>query len=108
LLNDPQFVEAGRRLSQRLIEAHGTEAETVLAEMFRTLSGRRPTAAEGAIIEELYAQQRAYFEDHPQEAERCLQTGDSAYNDQIPVAQMAACSVVASTLLNFEGFTRKP
>jgi hypothetical protein len=107
LLNDPQFVEAGRHLSQKLIREHGTDDAQVLSAMFRTLSGRHPTADDRAVLEELYQQQLAFFENHQQQAEHYLQTGDAAYDNTLPPARLAAHSVVATTLLNYEGFTMK-
>ncbi len=110
LLNDPQFVEAGRHLSEKLLHEHGTSDTGVLAAMFRTLTGRRPTEAELAVVEKLYQQQVAYFADHQQQAERYLTTGESAYDDTLPcspVERLAAHSVVAASLLNYEGFTMK-
>jgi len=110
LLNDPQFVEAGRHLSEKLLHEYGRSDIEVLAAMFRTLTGRRPTEAELAVVEKLYQQQVAYFADHQEQAERYLTTGESTYDDTLPCApveRLAAHSVVAASLLNYEGFTMK-
>jgi len=106
LLNDPQFVEAGRRLSERLLAAHGPQQ--LVTTMFRTVIGREPTDAEQLVVKRLYETQKKYFVLHPEEAALALNTGDAPLDPDLPVAEVAAGGVLASLLMNFEGFTRYP
>ena len=76
MLNGPQFVEASRALSHRLLEQHGEEAvDTIAVDLFRTLTSRRPDQKELALIRELFQEQLAYFRDNPSEALAYLSTG---------------------------------
>ncbi|MDE0939941.1 MAG: DUF1553 domain-containing protein, partial [Pirellulales bacterium] len=106
LLNDPQFVEAGRRLSERLLAAYGPQQ--LVTTMFRTVIGREPTDAEQLVVKRLYETQKKYFALHPEEAALALHTGDAPLDPDLPVAEVAAGGVLASLLMNFEGFTRYP
>ncbi|MFZ9936782.1 MAG: PSD1 and planctomycete cytochrome C domain-containing protein [Luteolibacter sp.] len=50
LLNEPQFVEAGRALGQRMIAEGGNTAESRITHGFRLATGRKPKTAELAIL----------------------------------------------------------
>ena len=106
LLNDPQFVEAARKLSERLLRE--CDVNAVVQQMFFEVLGRMPTDDEFAVLDELFQTQRAYFGRHTDEAELTFMTGDTPLDPDLPVADVAAGSVLASLLMNFEGFTRYP
>ena len=50
LLNEPQFVEAGRALGQRMIAEGGNTAESRITHGFRLATGRKPKTEELAIL----------------------------------------------------------
>ncbi len=76
MLNGPQFVEAARGLSHRLIAKNkGQVAGKLIDEMFLTLTTRRPTAKEGSVIEDLYRSQLEYFQSNPESAIAYLSNG---------------------------------
>jgi len=60
LMNGPQFVEASRVLSQRLLQ-DGLPPDQLLTNMFRTVTSRRPSPAELQVLRELHQQQQAVF-----------------------------------------------
>lgn len=76
MLNGPQFVEAGRALSQRLLSQHGSEAEdAIVNDMFRILTSRQPSKQEAEVIRSLYTAQRDHFLAHPQAVQQYLANG---------------------------------
>ncbi len=76
MLNGPQFVEAARALSHKLIQQHGElGSEAIGVDMFRTLTGRRPSKKETAVILMLYEDQREHFSANPETAREYLSTG---------------------------------
>ncbi len=76
MLNGPQFVEAARGLSHRLIQDHkGQGVGKLIDEMFLTLTTRLPTAAEQSVISELYRSQLEYFQANPDSAVEYLSNG---------------------------------
>lgn len=77
MLNGPQFVEASRALSQRLLDQHGNEGTDKIAnDMFRTLTSRTPSDAERSIITKLFHMQHEHFVNTPKAAVDYLSTGE--------------------------------
>lgn len=77
MLNGPQFVEASRALSERLIQKHGkSQTKKVAIDMFRTLTSRVPNERELSIIKKLFDEQREHFLETPESALKYLNTGE--------------------------------
>ena len=102
LMNGPQFVEAARGLAQRLLQQHQQDSESLLIDLFRILTSRRPSGAELEVLHELYGQQLAYFRADEQRAVQYLKTGEHQRDQQLDLIQLAATSVVAGVLLNHD------
>ena len=102
LLNDPQFVEAAKMLAQRMIAQHGDDTQTVLRDIFRTLTSRLPTDAERHVLHELFEQQLEYFKEKPARATEFLATGDAKADPALDTIYLAAIGVVANTLMNYD------
>jgi len=107
LMNGPQFSEASRQLSQRLIEQHRDNVDAIIIDMFRVLTSRRPADAEKVILRDLYRQQIAFFEQHPERADEFLKIGDAPLDASVTAPQLAATSILATTLFNFESCVMK-
>ncbi len=104
LLNDPQFVEAGRVLAEQLLRTCGGDVEACVSRGFREATGRQPTAAELAVLSRLYHEQLQIFESDPAAAQSYLNTGEHPRDASLPVPQLAATAVVASALMNLDEF----
>ena len=102
LLNDPQYVEASRKLAERMIAEGGEHAEKQIAYGFRLVTSRFPKSEELAVLVSLYEQKLASYQAQPEEAEALLHVGESAYNVEFDQPQMAALAVVANTLFNLD------
>jgi hypothetical protein len=63
--------------------------------------------SELALLETLYAEQRAAFAKDPAAARRLLATGEAPRNAALPAAEVAAASVVASTVMNMDDAVTK-
>ncbi|MEM6342906.1 MAG: DUF1553 domain-containing protein [Bacteroidota bacterium] len=113
LLNDPTFVEASQHLGHQI--AAKEELETGISGVFRSLVGRSPRAEELALLREVYESERQVFAQDPSKRGAWLPANLRSTNDQISGAellqmsvsrsgdnlnQLAACAVVASTILN--------
>jgi hypothetical protein len=102
LLNDPQFVEASRLLSERMLEDGGTTDADRSAWLFRRVTGRRATAREAAILARLLAEQRALFAaDRPAAAE-LLAVGEAKNDPALDPVELAAGAVLAQAILNHD------
>ena len=107
LLNDPQFLEASRALAERLMRKHGDRWEAALDEAWLALTGRSPDATEGGVVRRLYREQLEYFQESPDAAEQFLRIGEHPTAESISQAELAALTVVANALMNFDEFVVK-
>jgi hypothetical protein len=101
LLNDPTYVEASRKLAERLMQRPGGDAERV-AWAFRLATSRYPTAREHTVLLRILQEQRAHYRSRPDAAEALLSNGDSPTAPGLDRAELAAWTLVASTLLNLD------
>ncbi|NNM25044.1 MAG: DUF1553 domain-containing protein [Phycisphaerales bacterium] len=102
LLNDPQFVEAARVAGERMVRSGGDTDATRIAFMFRLCTGRRPTAAEAALLAELARDQRTRLAADPDAAAGLLRVGDHPADDALDPVEVATAAVVAQTILNMD------
>ncbi|HWN93612.1 MAG TPA: DUF1553 domain-containing protein, partial [Methylomirabilota bacterium] len=102
LLNDPQFVEAARMLSQRMLKEGGATTEERVAWLFRTVSGRSPTAKELPVLKGLLAEQREMFATDPASAAKLLKVGAAKSDEALDQAELAAGAVLANAMLNHD------
>ncbi len=104
LLNDPQYVEAGRVLAEELVRHCGSDAEACIERGFRQVIGRAPTGAELAVLRQLYKEQLKVFEADSAAAEKYLKTGARPADKSLPAPQLAATAMVASAMINLDEF----
>ena len=101
LLNDPQMLEAARRIGERSMkEARTPEQRIELT--FRLLTGRKPSARELRILQTLRDEQLALFRANRESAETMLKIGESAIDSKLDRAELAAATAVASAVMNFD------
>ena len=102
LLNDVQFVEAARFVGQRALKEGGAAAEGRAAWTFRLVTGRTPSDKERAVLAKLFAEQKALFEKDPAAAKKLLGVGEKPVDMMLPVADLAAATVLANVLFNHD------
>lgn len=102
LLNDPQFVEAARMLSERMIKEGGASATDRIQWLFRTVAVRKPSARELAILTQLFDQQRELFAADAESAAKLLKVGSAKADATLNVTDVAAGTVLANALLNHD------
>jgi hypothetical protein len=96
LMNDVAFLEAARRLAERMMHNGGVDYAWSLA------LGRAASPAEKQILADTLARfQRRYRED-PKAAAEFLSNGDSERDKTLDVADLAAYTAVASMILNLD------
>jgi hypothetical protein len=101
-LNDPQFVEAARALSQRLIKEGGNDTASRIDYGFKLALSRPVTPQETRVIERVLSAQLTRFRNDPQKAKQFLAVGQMARDESIDLAEHAAWTVVAQLLLNMD------
>ncbi|HEX2522611.1 MAG TPA: DUF1553 domain-containing protein, partial [Terriglobia bacterium] len=102
LMNDPTYVEAARALAQRtLVEAGGNPAKRVQF-AFRQATGRRPSTEEVQLLTSLAQKQMALYRNNKQGASELVRVGESPVNGQFNASELAAWTVVTSSILNLD------
>jgi hypothetical protein len=104
LLNDPQFVEAARRLAERLLQRHPRDPDARHRDGFRALLGRAPDATEADILSRAFAEQRTWFTAHPDAARQYIAVGDSTANPALAPVDLAATTAVVDAIVNMDDF----
>ncbi len=101
LMNDPTYVEASRKLAERMMR-HATQPEERLAFAFRLATARPPRGPERAVLKRALDQQLARFRADEDAARKLLAVGESPRDEALPPTELAAYSVVASVILNLD------
>jgi hypothetical protein len=101
LLNDPQFVEACRILAEKMIAA-GDDLSSQVEYGFRALTSRKPDAEELAILADLYREELSTYQDAWADGSKLITVGEYRKNEEFPPDQLAAMTVVANTIMNFD------
>ncbi|MEY2410871.1 MAG: hypothetical protein QOF48_3541, partial [Verrucomicrobiota bacterium] len=107
LLNDPQFVEAARKLAERALKEGGATADAQVSFIFRLLTSRKPSSKELAILHQLHEEQLGYFKDHEERARALMGVGQAVVDPTLATAEVAANAAVASALLSFDESIQK-
>jgi hypothetical protein len=102
LMNDPTYVEAARKLAERVMTECGTTPEERIAYAFLLATARRPSAAETAVLRRVYDGQLAAYRKDAAAARKLLSVGESPRRDNLDVAELAAWTAVASVILNLD------
>ena len=108
LMNGPTFVEASRKLAERVL-GHGpgdTEARVHLA--VEITLNRTPTPKETEILSGVFSDRLAQYRKDPAAADRLLAIGESQVDPAMPREQLAALADTCLVILNLsETVTRK-
>ena len=101
-LNDPTYIEAARVLAERALRDGGKDTSNRIAFAFRLATARRPSLQETKVLRELLTQQLALYRGDVAAAEKLLTVGESKPDGKLERAELAAWTVVASTILNLD------
>ncbi len=102
LMNDVAYVEAARKLAERMLAARGSSPESRIALAWKLALARAPKPAEtGVLVEALHRFHDHYKNDSPAAVE-LLNQGDSLWNRSLDPAELAAYTGVASLILNLD------
>ena len=102
LMNDPTYVEASRVLAQRMLREGGASGADRVRLAFERALARPPSAAESRLLESLAREQHDKFQAAPDLAHELLRVGDSPTAEDLPPPELAAWTVVASSILNLD------
>lgn len=101
LMNDPTYVEAARVLAETVISEHDTDELRIHAVYKRAVS-RPARADEVALLLELLSSARDRFAKEPEAAQKLTQVGTRPLLPNADIKEVAAWTIVASTILNLD------
>jgi Protein of unknown function (DUF1553)/Protein of unknown function (DUF1549)/Planctomycete cytochrome C len=102
LLNDPTYVEASRKMAERLMTEGGQSVEQRIAYAFRLATARTPRDKEIVALRKVFEKQRAHYAAKKEAALKLLSVGESSRNEALDPADLAAWTTVASVILNLD------
>ncbi len=102
LMNDTQFVEAARKLAERVMTETGPSVDEQANYLFRLATARPPDDDERRVLVATYEAHRAEFQRDGEAATRLLSVGEAPRNEQLNVAELAAWTMVANLVLNLD------
>lgn len=104
-LNDPTYIEAAAAMGQQM--ARQPDIRQAITDVYRRLTGRKPTSQELGLLEELRHEEEIKFRRHPEKARGWLHAGQFAAAAGSNMTGTAANAVVASTILNSDAALTK-
>src|SRR5205823_5179604 len=107
LMNDPTYVEAARKLAERMMTEAGTSPDDRISFAFRLATARPPTDAERQVLRSVFEDDLTNFRHDPRAARKLLSVGESPRNEKLDTAELAAWTTVASVILNLDEVLNK-
>ncbi len=102
LLNEITYVEAARKLAERMLAETDKPINERLAFGFKLATSRPPTAAELQVLSDGLAADLARLKQEPEAAKKLIAFGDSKPAAGIDPAELAAYTLTANILLNLD------
>jgi len=100
LLNDVTYMEASRKLAERVLALPKASANERIERAFRLVLSRKPTAAEAQILQGSYSRRLAGFRTNVNAALKLVTIGESPRDERLDVADLAAYTTTASLIFN--------
>lgn len=102
LMNDVTYLEAARKLAERMLREGGKSAEERIGFAYLLVLGRSPGEKEAAALNNALARFLAHYRNHPQDALEYLKQGDAPPDPKLDHSMLAAYAGVASLVLNLD------
>ena len=107
LMNDPQYVEAARKLAERVMIAGKASVEDRIDTMYTYAFGDEPIEAHHDVLRRSYDKFHSTFKEKPQDAENLVQVGDSHPQQGLNTVELASLTMVANQIMNLDSFINK-
>lgn len=99
MMNDPQFLEAAKMLAVRIVQSSPQKDERI-NNVFRLLTGREPQQNERDVLAGYYQQQLDQYATNPETYQSILDVGEAVIPKEPDRGEVAAMTLVASTVMN--------
>ena len=101
-LNDIQFIEASRNMAERLIREGGKTSEERLQYGFRLATSRYPRPQEISVLKRILDNASKKYKANPEAAKQLLAVGEAKRDEALPADELAAWTIIASSILNLD------
>ena len=106
-MNDPQFVEAARKLAERSFkECSGSDSERINW-IAQELLSRPLRDEERKVVEETLAELKEHYAAETEDAKALLEVGETSLAVKSEPAQLAAYTMVVNQLMNLDEVLNK-
>lgn len=102
LMNEVTFVEASRKLAERMMTEGGTTPQARLEYGYALVLARPPSARQAQVLLALYRQLETNYMADAKAAAQYIRQGDSPVKAGLDAAELAAYTGVASLILNLD------
>jgi hypothetical protein len=102
LLNDPTYIEASRKIAERMMRDGGSTPETRIAFLFRLATAHSPATDELTVLSNTFSRQLERYKEDPNAAMKLLAVGESKSDAKLDPPELAAYTAVASMVLNLD------
>jgi hypothetical protein len=106
-LNDPQFVEAARYLAQLTLTKGGSQTDARLDFLAKRLLCRPFRPEEITIVQGSLDQLLAYYQGHPDDAQKLISVGEAPRDPNLHGPTLAAWTMLANQLFNLDEVLNK-
>jgi len=107
LMNDTIYVEAARKFGERVMTEGGKTPEQRLAYAFRLATARTPSAAELRVLAAGFERALKQYQGDRATALKLLSVGESKRDERLEVAELAAYTTMANTIMNLDEVVAK-
>ena len=102
LLNEVTYVEAARKLAERMLMEGGATPEERIGLGFLIATARPATPLELQVLLDGLQEDLKRFQADPESAQKLVASGQSAANPALPVVDLAVYTMVGNILLNLD------
>jgi hypothetical protein len=102
LMNDPTYVEAARKLAERIMKEGGATADERIAFAFKLATARSPKEKEVTVLKRVFESQRERYAKDKPAAEKLLKVGESPRDEKLDVVELASWAMVANAIMNLD------
>ena len=107
LMNDPTYVEASRKMAERILNEGGADTSARLAWAFKLATAREAKPSETAVLSQILDSEKTHYQAQKPAAEKLLSVGESPRDPKLDTAELAAWTTVASVILNLDEVLNK-
>jgi hypothetical protein len=101
-MNDPTYVEAARALAQRTLLEGGRDVDGRIAYAFRLATARRPSACRNGRASDVAGETAGCLPPRQEGGKDLVAVGEWKSDPRLDVSELAAWSMVSSTILNLD------